>query len=314
MGVHTFFQNNGFVYVHTPEITANDAEGAGSVFTVITDSKEDPINDFFGRRASLTVSGQLHVEAFALAFKDVYTFGPTFRAEKSNTPRHASEFWMIEPEMAFADLNDDMDCIESCIKFLIKWVLDRCPDEMDFFEKWIAPGVKDKLMHVLNTPFTKMEYTEGIKILQDAVKNGHKFENSNIYWGMDLQSEHERYLTEEYVKGPTFLINYPKEIKSFYMRENDDGKTVAAVDLLVPGEGEIVGGSQREERYDILKAKMDKLGNTKGLEWYLNLRKYGGCMHSGFGIGFDRLLMYITGIANIRDTEPYPRTSSALKY
>ncbi len=314
MGVHTFFQDNGFVYVHTPEITANDAEGAGSVFSIITDSKEDPINDFFGRKASLTVSGQLHVEAFALAFKDVYTFGPTFRAEKSNTPRHASEFWMIEPELAFADLNDDMDCIESCIKFLIKWVMDKCPDEMDFFEKWIAPGTKEKLQKVLDTPFTKMEYTEGIKILQDAVKNGHKFENNNIEWGMDLQSEHERYLTEQYVKGPTFLINYPKEIKSFYMRENDDGKTVAAVDLLVPGEGEIVGGSQREERYDILKAKMDKLGNTKGLEWYLNLRKYGGCIHSGFGIGFDRLLMYITGIANIRDTEPYPRTSSALKY
>ncbi len=314
MGVHTFFQDNGFVYVHTPEITANDAEGAGSVFSIITDSKEDPINDFFGRKASLTVSGQLHVEAFALAFKDVYTFGPTFRAEKSNTPRHASEFWMIEPELAFADLNDDMDCIESCIKFLIKWVMDKCPDEMDFFEKWIAPGTKEKLQKVLDTPFTKMEYTEGIKILQEAVKNGHKFENNNIEWGMDLQSEHERYLTEQYVKGPTFLINYPKEIKSFYMRENDDGKTVAAVDLLVPGEGEIVGGSQREERYDILKAKMDKLGNTKGLEWYLNLRKYGGCIHSGFGIGFDRLLMYITGIANIRDTEPYPRTSSALKY
>ena len=314
MGVHTFFQDNGFVYVHTPEITANDAEGAGSVFSIITDSKEDPINDFFGRKASLTVSGQLHVEAFALAFKDVYTFGPTFRAEKSNTPRHASEFWMIEPELAFADLNDDMDCIESCIKFLIKWVMDKCPDEMDFFEKWIAPGTKEKLQKVLDTPFTKMEYTEGIKILQDAVKNGHKFENNNIEWGMDLQSEHERYLTEQYVNGPTFLINYPKEIKSFYMRENDDGKTVAAVDLLVPGEGEIVGGSQREERYDILKAKMDKLGNTKGLEWYLNLRKYGGCIHSGFGIGFDRLLMYITGIANIRDTEPYPRTSSALKY
>ncbi len=314
MGVHTFFQDNGFVYVHTPEITANDAEGAGSVFSIITDSKEDPINDFFGRKASLTVSGQLHVEAFALAFKDVYTFGPTFRAEKSNTPRHASEFWMIEPELAFADLNDDMDCIESCIKFLIKWVMDKCPDEMDFFEKWIAPGTKEKLQKVLDAPFTKMEYTEGIKILQDAVKNGHKFENNNIEWGMDLQSEHERYLTEQYVKGPTFLINYPKEIKSFYMRENDDGKTVAAVDLLVPGEGEIVGGSQREERYDILKAKMDKLGNTQGLEWYLNLRKYGGCVHSGFGIGFDRLLMYITGIANIRDTEPYPRTSSALKY
>lgn len=314
MGVHTFFQNNGFVYVHTPEITGNDAEGAGSVFTVITDSKEDPINDFYGRRASLTVSGQLHVEAFALAFKDVYTFGPTFRAEKSNTPRHASEFWMIEPELAFADLDDDMDCIESCIKFLIQWVMDKCPDEMDFFDRWIAPGVKDKLNHVLNSPFRKMEYTEGIKILQEAVKNGHKFENNNIEWGMDLQSEHERYLTEEYVKGPTFLMNYPKEIKAFYMRENDDGKTVAAVDLLVPGEGEIVGGSQREERYDILKAKMDKIGNTEGLEWYLNLRKYGGCIHSGFGIGFDRLLMYITGIANIRDTEPYPRTSSALKY
>lgn len=314
MGVHTFFQNNGFVYVHTPEITGNDAEGAGSVFTVITDSKEDPINDFYGRRASLTVSGQLHVEAFALAFKDVYTFGPTFRAEKSNTPRHASEFWMIEPELAFADLDDDMDCIENCIKFLIQWVMDKCPDEMDFFDRWIAPGVKDKLNHVLNSPFRRMEYTEGIKILQEAVKNGHKFENNNIEWGMDLQSEHERYLTEEYVKGPTFLMNYPKEIKAFYMRENDDGKTVAAVDLLVPGEGEIVGGSQREERYDILKAKMDKIGNTEGLEWYLNLRKYGGCIHSGFGIGFDRLLMYITGIANIRDTEPYPRTSSALKY
>ncbi len=314
MGVHTFFQNNGFVYVHTPEITGNDAEGAGSVFTVITDSKEDPINDFYGRRASLTVSGQLHVEAFALAFKDVYTFGPTFRAEKSNTPRHASEFWMIEPELAFADLDDDMDCIESCIKFLIQWVMDKCPDEMDFFDRWIAPGVKDKLNHVLNSPFRRMEYTEGIKILQEAVKNGYKFENNNIEWGMDLQSEHERYLTEEYVKGPTFLMNYPKEIKAFYMRENDDGKTVAAVDLLVPGEGEIVGGSQREERYDILKAKMDKIGNTEGLEWYLNLRKYGGCIHSGFGIGFDRLLMYITGIANIRDTEPYPRTSSALKY
>ena len=314
MGVHTFFQNNGFVYVHTPEITGNDAEGAGSVFTVITDSKEDPINDFYGRRACLTVSGQLHVEAFALAFKDVYTFGPTFRAEKSNTPRHASEFWMIEPELAFADLDDDMDCIESCIKFLIQWVMDKCPDEMDFFDRWIAPGVKDKLNHVLNSPFRRMEYTEGIKILQEAVKNGHKFENNNIEWGMDLQSEHERYLTEEYVKGPTFLMNYPKEIKAFYMRENDDGKTVAAVDLLVPGEGEIVGGSQREERYDILKAKMDKIGNTEGLEWYLNLRKYGGCIHSGFGIGFDRLLMYITGIANIRDTEPYPRTSSALKY
>jgi len=313
MGVHTYFQDHNFVYVHTPEITANDAEGAGSVFTVTTDAK-DPINDFYGRRASLTVSGQLHVEAFALAFKDVYTFGPTFRAEKSNTPRHASEFWMIEPELAFADLEDDMTCIEESIKFCIRWVLDRCPDEMAFFDKWVAPGTLSKLNDVLSKPFRKMEYTEGIRLLQEAVKEGHKFDNDKIEWGMDLQSEHERYLTEQIVKGPMFLVNYPKEIKAFYMRENEDGKTVAACDLLVPGEGEIVGGSQREERYEILKAKMEKAGNEKGLEWYLNLRKYGGCVHSGFGIGFDRLLMYITGVANIRDTEPYPRTSSTLKY
>ncbi len=315
MAVHTYFQSRNFIYVHTPEITANDAEGAGQVFTVTT-TENGKLSDtaFFGKRASLTVSGQLHVEAFALAFKDVYTFGPTFRAEKSNTTRHASEFWMIEPELAFADLEDDMDCIEDCIKFCINYVLSHCQDEMQFFDKWIAPGLLDKLNLVLNKPFTRMEYTEGIKILQDAVKSGHKFENNDIEWGMDLQSEHERYLTEEVVKGPTFLINYPKEIKAFYMRENDDGKTVAACDLLVPGEGEIVGGSQREERYDILKAKMEKQGNVKGLEWYLNLRKYGTCVHSGFGIGFDRLLMYITGMSNIRDTEPYPRNSSGIKY
>ena len=313
MAIHTFFQDNGFVYVHTPEITSNDAEGAGQVFTVITDGK-DPINDFYGKKASLTVSGQLHVEAFALAFKNVYTFGPTFRAEKSNTPRHASEFWMIEPELAFADLDDDMDCIEACIKFCIDWVFEKCPDEMEFFNTWIDKGLKEKLLAVRNAPFRKMEYTEGIKLLQEAVAKGHKFENSDIHWGMDLGSEHEKYLTEKIVKGPVFLYNYPKEIKAFYMRENDDGKTVAAVDLLVPGEGEIVGGSQREERYDILKAKMEKIGNLAGLEWYLNLRKYGGCIHSGFGLGFDRFLMYLTGINNVRDTEPYPRTSSNLKY
>ncbi len=315
MAVHTYFQSRNFIYVHTPEITGNDAEGAGQVFTVCT-SENGKLSDtaFFGKRTSLTVSGQLHVEAFALAFKDVYTFGPTFRAEKSNTTRHASEFWMIEPELAFADLEDDMDCIEDCIKFCINYVLSNCKDEMEFFDKWIAPGLLDKLKLVLNKPFTRMEYTEGIKILQDAVKGGHKFENNDIEWGMDLQSEHERYLTEQVVKGPTFLINYPKEIKAFYMRENDDGKTVAACDLLVPGEGEIVGGSQREERYDVLKAKMEKQGNVKGLEWYLNLRKYGTCVHSGFGIGFDRLLMYITGMNNIRDTEPYPRNSSGIKY
>ena len=313
MGVHEFFQSNGFVYVHTPEITANDAEGAGQTFTVITDAK-DPINDFYGRKASLTVSGQLHVEPFALSFGKVYTFGPTFRAEKSNTPRHASEFWMIEPEMAFADLEDDMDTMEASIKFCIRYVLDHCPDEMAFFDSFIAKGTIAKLKDVLAKPFVRMEYSEGIKILQDAVKNGHKFENNDIVWGMDLQSEHERYLTEEIVKGPMFLMNYPEAIKAFYMRRNDDGKTVAAVDCLVPGEGEIIGGSQREERYDVLKAKMEQIGNAKGLEWYLNLRKWGGCVHSGYGIGFDRLLMYITGVANIRDTEPYPRTSSALKY
>lgn len=313
MGIHTFFQEKGFVYVHTPIITANDAEGAGQVFTVTTDSK-DPINDFFGRKASLTVSGQLHVEAFALAFRNVYTFGPTFRAEKSNTPRHASEFWMIEPEIAFSDLDDDMNLIEECIKFCINWVLEKCPDEMAFFNKWVDNTLLAKLEKVRNSNFKRMEYTEGIALLKEAVAAGHHFENSNIEWGMDLQSEHERYLTEEIVKGPVFLINYPKEIKAFYMRLNDDQKTVAACDLLVPGEGEIVGGSQREERYDLLKAKMEELGNLKGLEWYLDLRKYGGCKHAGFGLGFDRFLMYLTGVANIRDTEPYPRTSSAIKY
>ena len=316
LGIHEFFQGKGFVYVHTPEITGNDAEGAGQVFTLMTPDADGKLSDteFFGKRASMTVSGQLHVEAFAMAFRDVYTFGPTFRAEKSNTTRHASEFWMIEPEIAFADLDDDMDLMEECIKFCVRYVMEKCPDEMAFFNERIAPGLFDKLNAVLEKPFRRMEYTEGIQILQDAVKAGHKFENKSIEWGMDLQSEHERFLTEEVVKGPLFLINYPKEIKAFYMRENDDGKTVAACDCLVPGEGEIIGGSQREERYDILEKKMAAIGNKEGLEWYLNLRKWGGCIHSGFGIGFDRLLMYLTGISNIRDTEPYPRTSSQLKY
>lgn len=313
LAVHEYFQSNGFVYVHTPEITSNDAEGAGQTFTVITDAK-DPINDFYGRKVSLTVSGQLHVEPFALSFGKVYTFGPTFRAEKSNTTRHASEFWMIEPEIAFADLSDDMDVMEDSIKFCIRYILANCPDEMKFFDTFIAKGTIEKLEAVLAKPFVRMSYTEGIERLKEAVKKGHPFENKNIEWGMDLQSEHERYLTEEVVKGPMFLTDYPKEIKAFYMKENPDGKTVAAADCLVPGEGEIIGGSQREDNYDVLKAKMDKLGNTEGLEWYLNLRKWGGCVHSGFGIGFDRLLMYITGVANIRDTEPYPRTSSNLKY
>ena len=314
--IHEFFQSKGFIYVHTPEITANDAEGAGQTFTITTlDDKGKPSEtDFYGRKSSLTVSGQLHVEPFALAYRDVYTFGPTFRAEKSNTTRHASEFWMIEPEMAFADLDDDMALIEETLKFCVNYVLEHCPDEMDFFESMIAPGTKAKLEAMLSKPFTRMEYTEGIAILQEAVKNGHKFENKNIEWGMDLQSEHERFLTEEVVKGPLFLINYPKDIKAFYMKVNPDGKTVAACDCLVPGEGEIVGGSQREDDYEVLKARMEKEGNVEGLEWYLNLRKWGGCVHSGFGIGFDRLLMYITGVANIRDTEPYPRTFGNLKY
>jgi len=316
LAIHEFFQGKGFVYVHTPILTGNDAEGAGQVFTVCTKDGEGKLSEtaFYGQETSLTVSGQLHVEPFALAFRDVYTFGPTFRAEKSNTPRHASEFWMIEPEIAFADLEDDMDLMEETIKYVIRYVLDRCPDEMAFFNQMIAPGLFDKLNAVLDTPFRRMEYTEAIGLLQEAVKKGHKFEYNKIEWGMDLQSEHERYLTEEIVKGPMFLMNYPKDIKAFYMRENDDGKTAAACDCLVPGEGEIIGGSQREERYDVLERKMEKQGNKEELEWYLNLRKWGGCIHSGFGIGFDRLLMYLTGVANIRDTEPYPRTSGGLRF
>ncbi len=310
--IHKYFQENGFMYIHTPEITANDAEGAGQVFHVASDLKHP--NDFFNSSACLTVSGQLHVEAFALAFRDVYTFGPTFRAENSNTTRHASEFWMIEPEIAFADLEDDMNLMESFLKYIIRYVLDNCKDEMNFFNTMIDKTVLDRINHVLNTPFKRMTYTEGIELLKDAVAKGHKFEYNKIEWGMDLQSEHERYLTEEIVKGPMFLIDFPKEIKAFYMKQNPDGKTVAACDLLVPGVGEICGGSQREENYEILKEKMEALGNDKGLEWYLDLRKYGGCIHSGFGLGFDRLIMYITGISNIRDVQPYPRTPGSLKY
>jgi len=311
--IHEFFQERGFIYVHTPVITSNDCEGAGNVFDVIAHDSKKP-EDFYGKRVNLTVSGQLHVEPFALAFRDVYTFGPTFRAEHSNTTRHASEFWMIEPEMAFCDLYDNMEVIEDCIKYVINYVMEACPAEMEFFYTMIDTQLKDRLRHVVNSEFKRLDYTDGIEILKKAVQNGHKFEVSDIEWGMDLQSEHERYLTEEVVKGPLFLINYPKEIKSFYMKQNNDGKTVAACDLLVPGIGELVGGSQREERYDVLKAKMDELGITQGLDWYLDTRKYGGCIHSGFGIGFDRLLMYITGMQNIRDVQPFPRTSNSIKY
>lgn len=313
MAIHTFFQERGFLYVHTPLITTNDGEGAGNVFDVVTHDTKDP-NSFYGQKVNLTVTGQLHVEPFALSFHDVYTFGPAFRAEHSNTTRHASEFWMVEPEIAFADLKDDMRVIEDMVKYCIEYVLTSCPEEMNFFNSMIDKTLFDRLNHVLNSEFVTMTYTKGIEVLQDAVKNGYAFENKNIVWGMDLQSEHERYLTEQVVKGPLFLIDYPKDIKAFYMRENDDGKTVAACDLLVPAVGELVGGSQREERLEVLKAKMDKLGLTKGLEWYLDTRRYGGCRHSGFGLGFDRLLMYVTGMQNIRDVQPYPRTSNSIKY
>ncbi len=313
MAIHEFFQNEGFMYVHTPIITGNDAEGAGNTFGVITNDKH-PKTDFFSKEVALTVSGQLHVEPFAMAFRDVYTFGPTFRAEHSNTTRHASEFWMIEPEMAFADLDDDMDCIEACLKHCIDVALHGCPDEMDFFNNFIDKTLKERLHHVLESEFKRMTYTEAIEELQKAQQNGHKFENNKIFWGMDLQSEHERYITEQVVKGPVFLINYPKEMKAFYMRQNDDGKTVAACDLLVPYVGELVGGSQREERYDVLKKRMEECHCLEGLEWYLDTRKYGGCPHAGFGIGFDRLIMYVTGMNNIRDVQPFPRTSDPIKY
>jgi len=313
MAIHEFFQNEGFIYVHTPIITGNDAEGAGNTFGIITDDK-NPKTDFFSKPASLTVSGQLHVEPFAVAFRDVYTFGPTFRAEHSNTTRHASEFWMIEPEMAFADLNDDMECIEACLKHCIDVALHSCPDEMEFFNNFIDKTLKERLHHVLHSEFKRMTYTEAIEILKKAQQNGHIFENNKIEWGMDLQSEHERYITEQVVKGPVFVIDYPKEMKAFYMRLNDDGKTVAACDLLVPYVGELVGGSQREERYEFLKKRMEECRCMEGLEWYLDTRKYGGCPHSGFGIGFDRLLMYVTGMSNIRDVQPYPRTSDPIKY
>ena len=311
--IHEFFQERGFIYVHTPLITTNDGEGAGNVFDVVTHDTKDP-NSFYGRKVNLTVTGQLHVEPFALAFRDVYTFGPAFRAEHSNTVRHASEFWMVEPEIAFADLNDNMNVIEDCVKYCINYVMEACPEEMNFFNTMIDKTLFERLNHVVNSEFQRMTYTKGIELLQEAVKNGHKFENNKIEWGMDLQSEHERYLTEEVVKGPLFLTDYPKEIKAFYMRQNDDGKTVAACDLLVPAVGELVGGSQREERYDLLKAKMEELGNDKELAWYLDTRRYGGCRHAGFGIGFDRLLMYVTGMQNIRDVQPYPRTSGSIKY
>lgn len=311
MAIHEFFQDQGFVYVHTPIITGNDGEGAGEMFTATTISNDDYEKDFFGKEAFLTVTGQLHVEAFAMAFRDVYTFGPAFRAENSNTSRHASEFWMIEPEIAFADLDDNMDLIEDMIKYCIDYVLENAPEEMKFFNTMIDKQAIERITKVRNSEFKRMTYSEAIEILEKADV---KFENK-ISWGMDLNSEHERYLCEQVINGPVFLTDYPKDIKAFYMRINDDDKTVAACDLLVPGVGELVGGSQREERYDILEKRMDELHMGKeNLQWYMDLRRFGGCKHAGFGLGFDRFLMYLTGISNIRDVEPFPRTPRNLLY
>jgi asparaginyl-tRNA synthetase len=312
MAIHTFFQDRGYVYVHTPEITGNDAEGAGECFTVTTRSDQKWDEDFFGKHAQLTVSGQLHVEPFALAYRNVYTFGPTFRAENSNTTRHASEFWMIEPEMAFADLSDNMDVIEEMIKYCINYVLEHAPEEMAFFERVIDKDCINRVKEVANSDFKRMTYTEAIAELE-KVKD--QFENKDVFWGMDLQSEHERYICEKIVGGPVFLTDYPKDIKAFYMRVNEDGKTVAACDLLVPYVGELVGGSQREERYDVLVEKMKEMGmEQETLQWYLDLRRFGGCKHSGFGLGFDRMLMYLSGMQNIRDVQPYPRTPRNLVF
>ena len=314
MAIHEFFQNQGFVYVHTPLLTGISCEG-DDMFHVVTGDDKNNLDSYFGKKTLLSGSGQIHVEAFAMAFRDVYTFGPTFRSEKSNTRTHASEFWMIEPEIAFADLEDNMDLIEDCVKYCIKYCLENAPEEMKFFNEMIDKTLLDRLNHVLNTPFKTLEYTDAINLLLKAKEEGVKFEDDNIFWGKDLESEHEKYITEKVIKGPVFLINYPEEIKSFYMKRNADGKTVAACDLLVPGIGELVGGSQREENYDILKEKMEKSNlNMDDYGWYLDLRKYGGCKHAGFGIGFDRLLMYVTGMGNIRDVQPFPRTPNNLKF
>jgi len=319
--IHTFFQENGFVYVHTPIITSSDCEGAGEMFRVTTldldnlprteDGKVDFSEDFFGRETNLTVSGQLNVECFAMAFSNVYTFGPTFRAEKSNTQRHAAEFWMIEPEMAFADLNDDMDVAENMIKYIISTVLEKCPDEIEFFNSFVDKGLKERLINVVNSEFARITYTEAVEILE---KHKDRFEYP-VYWGADLQTEHERFLTEEHFKKPVFVTNYPKEIKAFYMRLNDDGKTVAAADCLVPGIGEIIGGSQREERLDVLEKRMKEMNlKPEDYWWYLDLRRYGGTKHAGFGLGFERLIMYLTGVSNIRDVIPYPRTTGNAEF
>ena len=317
--IHKFFQERNFVYIHTPIITGTDAEGAGEMFRATTldledlprteDGRVDFTQDFFGQSTHLTVSGQLDVEPFAQAFRNVYTFGPTFRAENSNTTRHAAEFWMIEPEIAFADLEDDMDLAEEMLKFIFRYVLENAPEEMAFFNQFVDKGLLERLNHVMNSEFGRVTYTEAVKLLEE---NNDKFDYK-VSWGCDLQTEHERYLTEQIFKRPVFVTDYPREIKAFYMKLNEDGKTVAAADCLVPGIGEIIGGSQREERFDVLKARIDELGmSEEEYKYYLDIRKFGTTRHAGFGLGFERLVMYLTGVSNIRDVLPYPRTVGSL--
>ena len=319
--IHAFFAERAFVYVHTPLITTSDAEGAGEMFRVTTldlndlprdeQGKVNNKEDFFGKPANLTVSGQLNVECFAQAFRNVYTFGPTFRAEKSYTPRHAAEFWMIEPEIAFADLEDDMELAEDMLKYVIADVLAKAPEEMEFLNAFVDKGLIERLQHVVSSKFARCSYTDAIDILQKADK---QFEYP-VHWGMDIQTEHERYLAEEHFGCPVCVYNYPKEIKAFYMRQNEDGKTVAAVDILVPGIGELIGGSQREERLDVLEARIKELGlDMDSYWWYLELRKFGTTPHAGFGLGFERLIMYLTGVSNIRDVLPFPRTTGSAEF
>ena len=317
--IHKFFQERNFVYIHTPIITGTDAEGAGEMFRATTldledlprteDGKIDYSKDFFSQSTHLTVSGQLDVEPFAQAFRNVYTFGPTFRAENSNTTRHAAEFWMIEPEISFADLEDDMELAEAMLKFIFRYVLENAPEEMNFFNQFVDKGLLDRLNHVINSEFGRVTYTEAIRLLEE---NNDKFDYK-VSWGCDLQTEHERYLTEQIFKRPVFVTDYPREIKAFYMKLNEDGKTVAAMDCLVPGIGEIIGGSQREENYDILKARIDELGMSEDeYKYYLDIRRFGTTRHAGFGLGFERAVMYLTGVSNIRDVLPYPRTVGSL--
>ncbi|MDY0255683.1 asparagine--tRNA ligase [Gudongella oleilytica] len=319
--IHKFFQERGFVYAHTPIITASDAEGAGEMFRVSTldmlnpprteDGKVDFSKDFFGKETNLTVSGQLEAEVFALAFKNTYTFGPTFRAENSNTARHAAEFWMIEPEIAFADLTDNMKLAEDMFKYIVNYVLENAPEEMEFFDNFVSKGIIERLKSIVNSEFGVVTYTEAVELLK---KSGEEFQYP-VEWGIDLQTEHERYITEKIFQKPVFVINYPKEIKAFYMRVNEDNRTVAAMDLLVPGVGEIIGGSQREERLDVLTQKIIDNGmDPEDYWWYLELRKYGGTKHAGYGLGFERAIMYITGMSNIRDVIPFPRTVNSAEF